>query len=235
LSLVTVWLWWMALSSSLKTQAKDQTYLALKSLPVVSAQELATKPDLLERPVAVQDQAYCAQATASGTPAIATKASYSGEDELEGDENDYISVVDYGSEQDVGKFTLGSPNSSVRVDSEAFNILPVAPSEHTTTTTNEYSSVKGGYLDEYQDRQAIPCGTQVVVTGVFVKNAGNLVLTPLPRSLSVLTDRPWSDILGEALGDVKHSAGFAVMWFIPALILGLVQLATGLSARFRRT
>jgi hypothetical protein len=239
LSLVALWLWWSALSSGLRANAKNETYKALVSIPVVSASELQTKFAEYENgPVAVTDVAYCLEKpspdpeTGAVPPeSVAIRTAYSGQEEIEGEESDWIETRNYGVDAEVFRFALGAADSPVQVDNDNLTILTSRPTERVTINTNEFSPAANGNLQEYQDRQVIPCGTNVTVTGLVVKEGNVIALAPLPKSVAIVTDRPWSTVMEEAGIKVKQQGTGVTMWFLASLIFGLAQLAMGLSGR----
>lgn len=235
LSLVAIALWAFTTSSGLKAHAKTMTSEALTQLKVVTAAEILKEPDAwLNVPVVVNDQAFCAEPMkdpgAEGQ--LATRVKSFGEDEVEGEESDYLTTVEYGTEQDVVKFTLGAADSKLRSDEEGFTVLPAGPATTRTISTNETSPLKGGApLVDTEERRSIPCGATIHVSGIVTKVGEFYVLDPLPRAISILTDRPWKDIVETATAKAKsESRGFWV-WLVLAGFFGLMQLAGTLMAR----
>lgn len=239
LSLVALWLWWSAMSSGLKANAKNETFKALSSIPVLTAAELETKFAEYENgPVAVRDVAFCLEKpapdpeTGATMPeSVAVRTAFSGQEEIEGEESDYIETRAYGVDAEVFKFALGAADSPVRVDNDGLTVLATQPPRRVTISTNEYSQAANGNLQEYQDRQTIPCGSTVTVTGLAVKEGNAIALAPLPRSLSLLTDRPWTTVMEEAGVKVKQQGTGVMIWFLAALVVGLGQLAMGIAGR----
>jgi hypothetical protein len=237
LSLVTVTFWALALSSSLKAHAKTTTSLALKELKVVSAADILKEPEAWRNvPVVINDLAYCAEVMADpdARDALATRVHMRGEDEVEGEENDYIDdKIDYGTEEDAVKFTLGTPNGKLRADDEGFTILPAGPAVTKVVDTGEFSAVKGSNLMDTEVRRTIPCGAKVFVSGVVTLSGEFVVLDNLPKHLSILTDRPWGDIVAtaanKAKGDTRAFWGFGFL----AATLAFFQLAGAVRARAR--
>lgn len=237
LSLIAIALWGFALSSGLKAHAKTMTAMALKELKVVSAADILKEPDAwLNVPVVVNDYAYCAETMADpdAKDALATRVHMRGEDEIEGEENDYIDDnIDYGVEEDAVKFTLGTPNGRLRADDEGFTILPAGPAVTKTIDTGEFSAVKNGNLMDTEERRSIPCGAKISVSGVIIKDGPFVVLDNLPRAISILTDRPWNEIVAtaatKAKGDTRAFWGFGFL----AAIAGFLQLLGALRARMR--
>lgn len=231
LSLVAAWLWWSTLSTGLKAGAKAETYRALASLPVVTAEDVRTKPELVGQAVVVQDRAFCHETLGKSQGALAVRTSYSGQEEVEGENSDYIVTRDYGKDQEVARFSLGDMASPVRVDNDALTVLPAAGGQRVTVQTSEYSPAAGGYLQEYQDIAAIPCEAQVAVTGIVSKQGEFYILEPLPRSLALLSDRPWPELIAHAQQRAEGHGRSLMFWFVAALGAGLIQLFMALSAR----
>lgn len=239
LSLVALWLWWSALSGALKANGKNETAKALSTLPVVSASELKAKLAEYENgPVAVTDVAYCLEKPAADPEtgavppqAVAIRTAFSGQDEVEGEESDYIVTNTYGVDAEIFKFALGAADSPVQVDNDLLTIVTSQPAERVTIKTTEYSPAAGGNLEEYQDRQVIPCGATVTVTGFAVKEGNVIALAPLPKNLSLLTDRPWAEVVAMASDKAKGQTRGMNLWFFAALAVGLAQLAMGLGGR----
>ena len=77
----------------------------------------------------------------------------------------------------------------------------------------------------------IPCGATVSVTGFAVKEGNVISLAPLPKSLSIVTDRPWTEVMTQAGEKAKRQTNGVSLWFFAALAVGLSQLAIGLGAR----
>lgn len=233
LSLVALWLWWSALSSGLSAQAKRGTYQALAALPVVTAEDIRTKPELVGRPVVVQDQAFCHETLASGQNALAVRIKYSGQEEVEGEDYDYISIQDYGQDQEIARFSLGAKDSPVRVDNELLTVVPSAGARRVTVPTNEYSAAAGGNLEEYHDIAEIGCESMVTVTGLVTKQGEFFLLEPLNPHVALLSDRPWASMIEHAGSRASEQGTRALMWFLAAVAVGLAQLAGGLAARKR--
>ncbi len=235
LSLVAIALWAFTTSSGLKSNAKSMTAMALQELKVVTAADVLKEPDAwLNVPVVVHDQAFCAEPMndpdAEGQ--LATRVKSYGEDEVEGEESDYLTTVEYGTEQDVVKFTLGAPDSKLRSDEEGFTVLPAGPVTTKKIPTNETTPLKGGApFEDTEERRSIACGTTIHVSGIVTKEGEFYVLDPLPRSISILTDRPWSEIVSTATTKARsESRGFWV-WLVLAGFFGLLQLTGALMAR----
>lgn len=237
LALVAMTLWGFALSAGLKAHAKSQTASALAQLKVVTAAEILKEPDAwLNVPVVIHDVAYCAEMMADpdAEGALATRVKMRGEDEIEGEESDYIdSDINYGTEEDAVKFTLGAADSKLRAGDEGFTILPAGPAVTKTVDTGEFSAVAGRNLRDTEERRSIPCGATVYVSGIITKDGDFVVLDNLPKSLSILTDRPWPEIIATAGTKSRgETRGFWV-WAVLAAIAGLLQLAGAVLARSR--
>lgn len=230
-SLVVLWLWWMGMSSGLSAHAKLQTYGALAALPVVSAQDILDKPELVGAPVVVSDTAHCAGTLTGGVDAVAARISYSGQEEIEGENSDWIEVRNYGADSEVARFTLGAPGSAVQVDNDMLTVVAQGAAVRSVVKTSEFSSAAGGYLEEYQDRQLIPCDSPVSVTGMVTKVGNGYVLEPLSKSVALLTDRPWSQMLDTANRHSTSEQKGATFWFGIALMAGIGHLAYGLFAK----
>lgn len=235
LSLIAIALWAFTTSSGLKAHAKTMTALALQELKVVTAADILKEPDAwLNVPVVVHDAAYCAEPMndpdAEGL--LATRVKSYGEDEVEGEESDYLTTVEYGTEQDVVKFTIGAPDSKLRSDEEGFTVLPVGPVVTKKVPTNETTPLKGGApFEDTEERRSIPCGATIHVSGIVTKEGEFYVLDPLPRSISILTDRPWKEIVDTATTKSRsESRGFWV-WLFLAGFFGLMQLVGAVMAR----
>lgn len=235
LALVSISLWAFATSAGLKAHAKTMTAMALKELKVVTAAEILKEPDAwLNVPVVVHDAAYCAEPMqdpdAQGQ--LATRVKSYGEDEVEGEESDYLTTVEYGTEEDVVKFTLGAPDSKLRSDEEGFTILPAGPVVTKQIPTNETTPLKGGqpFVDT-EERRSIACGATIHVSGVVTKQGEFVVLDTLPKSISILTDRPWADVVNHAAEKARGSSRGFWAWFFAAIFFGLMQLGGAVMAR----
>jgi len=235
IALVTVGLSWMAFSAGSKGQAKSMTAAALAELKVVTAAAILKEPDAWENvPVVVHDIGIC-QGNLPGQGAqgaLATRVKVSGEDEAEGEENDYMTTVDYGIEQDVVKFSLGSdPASKLHANDEGWTVLPAASPVRKEIDTGEYAAAKGGNLMDFEDRANIPCGAVVSVAGVITKQGEFIVLEPMAPALSIITDRPWTQVVEEAATKSKGAVRGFWAWFFLAGLAFMVQSLMTLMAR----
>lgn len=234
LSLVAIALWCFTTSSGLKAHAKTITAAALKELKVVAAADILKEPDAwLNVPVVVNDNAYCAEPMADpdAVGQLASRVKSSGEDEFEGEENDYIDTVKYGVEEDVVKFNLGAPDSKLRSDEEGFTVLPAGAPTTKQVDTGEFSAAKGGNLMDIEERRSIPCGAKVFVSGIVGKQGDFVILDALPKHLSILTDRPWAEIVATAAAQARAEARGFWVWMFLAVIFGLGQLVGAVMAR----
>jgi hypothetical protein len=235
LSLVSVALWGFTTAFGLGAHAKSNTAAALRELKVVSAADILKEPDAwLNVPVVVNDAAYCAEQMAEpdAQGQLASRVKSYGEDEAEGEEEDYLVTVDYGVEEDVVKFTLGSPDSKLRSDEEGFTVLPAGPVVTKRIPTNETTPLKGGApLEDFEERRSIPCGATVHVSGIVTKQGEFVVLDTLPKSLSILTDRPWTEIVKIAETKAGNERRGFLACLVLAVLVGLGQLAGAVMAR----
>lgn len=231
LTVVTVGFWSLAVATGISAAAKGETARALNSLKVVKAQDVIETPALLNTPVVIQDLAFCAEPMVGHPDALATQTKMSGEDEIEGEESDYITTTDFGTEQDVTKFTLGSATSPLRVNIEELTVLPAGPAQTRTIDGTEFSAVVGRNLQEVEALRAIPCGAEVSVTGVVFKEGEFFLLDPLPKNISIVTDRPWANVLATAQNKASVERSIFFVWLILALIFGGGQLAGAVMAR----
>ena len=234
LSLVAVALWAFTTSSGLKAHAKTNTSLALAQLKVATAAEILQEPEAwLNVPVVVHDVAYCAERMAdpNAEGLLATRVKSYGEEEYEGEESDYIGTVEYGVEQDVVKFTLGAPDSQLRSDEEGFTVVPAGPATTKNVDSGEFAAAKGGNLMDTEERRSIECGATVHVSGIVTKLGEYYVLDSLPKSLSILTDRPWSTILTTASNQARSETRGFWVWLVLAGFFGLLQLTGAIMAR----
>lgn len=215
------------LSTGLRASAVAGTSEALHALPLVPVAKVAEVP-----PGAVVALVGVAKATASarvagrqrpGAPApaadaadagnglLAVEVRYTGEDEFEGEENDYISEVDYGRETDVAPFQLADAGGKpLLVDDDGFRVLAAGPREVRRIDTGEFSPVVNRNLMENESKASIPDGATVTVVGAVVDQGNQRVLMSMGPAISLLTDRPWASVLDEAKrkSDGEQSAFF---------------------------
>lgn len=154
----------------------------------------------------------------AGAGILAVEVHYTGEDEVEGEENDYIKNVDYGRESDLAPFQLLGGDKPLVVDEDGFKVLADGTPEQKQVDTNEYSAVLGRNLVEYESKATIPDGARIVVSGVLVDQGAQRVLLSAGPALSLLTNRPWEGVLDRA----REQRGNEERSFLLCLVLALL-------------
>jgi hypothetical protein len=233
LSLAGVVFSFWGITGALKAQGMQEAAAALAELPVISASEarqsLATWRD---RPVVLQDQAAC---LAGGDAVLAARVKLSGEEEIEGEESDYVRDVSFGTEQAVNKFKLGPEEARVQMEPDGYQVVPVMAPVKTERPTSEYSSVVGRPLVEREVRSVIPCDARVSVTGILREEGPFITVTPLSPVLSIITDRPWPEIVADTKRQADYASSDCTLWIVLAGLAALFQLGLFVRNRQSRT
>lgn len=211
-----------ALSGSLKAQGMREASEALAALPVLSASEARQNIEKWrEQPVVFRDNATC---FAPGQQFLASRVTLSGEEEYEGEESDYVRETSFGTEQAVNKFYLGPEGARVQMEPDGYQVVPAMKAQVTERSTREYSSAVGRFLREREVRAIIPCDATVAVTGILKEEGPFITVTPLSPMLSILTDRPWDEIVVETKKQAGHAVGDALLALMFAGLAVLTSL-----------
>lgn len=211
-----------ALSAALQAQSMHGASNALAALHILTASE--ARRDLAnwkDQPVVLRDVATCLN---PAQPVLAARTTLSGEEEVEGEEYDTVRDVTFGTEQEVNKFKLGPDELRVQMEPDGYHVVPAAPPSTTERETSEYSSAINRFLKERQVRAAIPCGATISVTGILREEGPFLTVTPLSPLLSILTDRPWPDIVAETKTQANYAQSTATLLIVVATLAALLQL-----------
>jgi hypothetical protein len=214
----------MGLSAALRAREMENSAAALAALEVHSAAEVRQHlEEWRGAPVVLQDDATCVEAKAlpDGTAVLATRTRVSGEDEVEGEESDYVKTFDYGVEEDVVRFRLGAEAEGVQVDADGWSVWPAARAVETARSTGEFSPAAGRELQEFERSSAIPCGARVSVTGLVTVEGNIVTLSPLAPRLNVVTDRPWPEALAHTARQAGQARTLVITWLVVNMVLGL--------------
>jgi hypothetical protein len=210
------------LTSALKAQGLREAATALADLPVISAGEARhSLTKWRDQPVVLQDQAAC---LAGAETVLAARVQLSGEEEVEGEESDYVRDVNFGTEQTVNKFKLGPEEARVQMEPDGYQVVPAMAPVKTERLTSEFSNVVGRALVEREVRSVIPCDATVSVTGILREEGPFITVTPLSPVLSIITDRPWRDILADTKRQADYASSHCTLWIVLAGLAVLFQL-----------
>ncbi|MEB3220503.1 MAG: hypothetical protein VKS61_00350 [Candidatus Sericytochromatia bacterium] len=232
LSLVCTGTW--GVSSAMRAREMTGAAEALADLKVLSAAEL--RRDLegwRGAPVVLQDDTTCVEtkATSNDVAVLASRTRLSGEDEVEGEESDYVKTIDYGVEEESARFRLGLEADAVQVEADGWHVWAAAAPVESTRMGNEFSAAAGRNLTETERRSSIPCGARVSVTGLVTVEGPFATLAPLSPRLNVLTDRPWQDVLNHTGRQAGRARSDALML---AILNGTLLLVLGFLFRLFR-
>ncbi|MEB3196576.1 MAG: hypothetical protein VKP62_05165 [Candidatus Sericytochromatia bacterium] len=241
----------MGLSSSLRARGMHEVAEPLAALKVVSVEALRANPaDWKDTPIVLQGRGVCLDPPPStqmelakrliqqqGTPippalqspprALASRVKVQGEEEVEGEESDYVRDVDFGVEQDANRFKLGDAASNVQVEPDGYQVVPAGAPDVQQLDSGEYSPVVSRNLLDRETRWVIPCDSQVSLTGIVREAPPFLTLEPLPPALCILTDRPWDSVLKAMREQADRQTVVAWAWLAFALLCSGLTLWFG--------